>query len=94
MEWLWKGRLPVGCGMVLSGPVACNKSNAAIAFAACVHANVRLLRRLGAADLEKFARHPERDHSVTVADYVGMMSKHGPNHLEQIERLKKEATGK
>ncbi|MFZ1916586.1 MAG: DinB family protein [Terriglobales bacterium] len=58
------------------------------------HANVRLLRRLGAADLEKFARHPERDHPVTVADYVGMMSKHGPNHLEQIERLKKEATGK
>lgn len=36
VEWLWKGRLPVGCGMVLSGPVACNKSTAALAFAACV----------------------------------------------------------
>lgn len=58
------------------------------------HSNVRLLRRLKAADLQKSARHPELDHRVTVGDYVGMMSKHGPNHLEQIERLKKDATGK
>jgi hypothetical protein len=58
------------------------------------HANVRLLRRLKSADLLKSARHPELDHRVTVADYVRMMSKHGPNHLEQIERLKKEAAGK
>ena len=58
------------------------------------HANVRLLRRLKVEDLQKSARHPELDHRVTVADYVGMMSKHGPNHLEQIERLKKEAIGK
>jgi len=55
------------------------------------HANVRLLRRLKAVDLLKSARHPELDHKVTVADYVRMMSKHGPNHLEQIERLEKEA---
>jgi hypothetical protein len=40
------------------------------------------------------ARHPELDYPVTVGDYVRMMSKHGPNHLEQIERLKKEAAGK
>jgi hypothetical protein len=58
------------------------------------HANVRLLRRLKAEDLRKSARHPELDHRVTVEDYVQMMSKHGPNHLEQIERMKKEATGK
>jgi hypothetical protein len=58
------------------------------------HANVRLLRRLKAVDLQKSARHPELDHRVTVADYVQMMSKHGPNHLEQIERLKKEAIEK
>ena len=58
------------------------------------YANVRLLRRLKAEDLRKSARHPELDHRVTVGDYVQMMSKHGPNHLEQIERLKKEATGK
>jgi hypothetical protein len=57
------------------------------------HANLRLLRRLKVDDLQKSARHPEIDHPVTVADYVQMMSKHGPNHLEQIERLKKEATG-
>ncbi len=58
------------------------------------HANVGLLRRLKAVDLQKSARHPELDHRVTVGDYVGMMAKHGPNHLEQIERLKKEATEK
>ena len=55
------------------------------------HANVRLLRRLKVADLAKSARHPELDHRVTVADYVQMMSKHGPNHVEQIEKLKREA---
>jgi DinB superfamily len=53
------------------------------------HANVRLLRRLKEGDLRKAARHPELDYPVTVADYVRMMSKHGPNHLEQIDRLKK-----
>jgi hypothetical protein len=58
------------------------------------HANVGLLLRLKPEDLQKSARHPELDHRVTVADYVQMMSKHGPNHLAQIERLKKEATGK
>jgi hypothetical protein len=57
------------------------------------HANLRLLRRLKVDDLQKSARHPELDRPVTVADYVQMLSKHGPNHLEQIERLKKEATG-
>jgi uncharacterized damage-inducible protein DinB len=57
------------------------------------HANVRLLRRLKAEDLKKSARHPELDHRVTVADYVQMMSKHGPNHVEQIEKLKREAMG-
>jgi len=55
------------------------------------HANIQLLRRLKTADLQKSARHPEKDHPVTVADYVQMMAKHGPNHLEQIERLKKAA---
>lgn len=56
------------------------------------HANVRMLRRLKAADLDKSARHPELDHRVTVADYVQMMSTHGPNHLQQIELLTKEST--
>lgn len=58
------------------------------------HADVRLLRRLKAEDLLKSACHPELEHRVTVGDYVRMMSKHGPNHLEQIDRLKKEAAGK
>jgi hypothetical protein len=53
------------------------------------HANVGLLRRLNAEGLQKSARHPELDHRVTVADYVRMMAKHGPNHLEQIEQSMK-----
>jgi len=55
------------------------------------HHNLQLLRRLKAADLEKGAFHPEHKRKVTVAEIVGMMAKHGPNHLEQIERLKREA---
>lgn len=55
------------------------------------YSNVRLLRRLKAADLEKGAFHPEHKRKVTVAEYIGMMVGHGPNHLEQIERLKKAA---
>ena len=58
------------------------------------HANVQLLRRLKLDDLQKSARHPELVQRVTVADYVQMLSKHGPNHLEQIERLKREAIAK
>ncbi|MFZ3264227.1 MAG: DinB family protein [Terriglobales bacterium] len=58
------------------------------------HANVRALRPLKVEDLQKSARHPKLDHRVTVGDYVGKTAKHGPNHLEQIERLKKEAAGK
>jgi uncharacterized damage-inducible protein DinB len=58
------------------------------------HANVRMLRRVKEAELEKSARHPELDRRVTVADYVQMMSKHGPNHLQQIEQLKKAASAR
>lgn len=52
------------------------------------------LRRLKARELQESARHPELDQRVTVGDYVSMMSKHRPNHLEQIERVKKEVIGK
>jgi hypothetical protein len=55
------------------------------------HHNLQLLRRLKPADLDKDAFHPEHKRKVTVAEIVGMMAKHGPNHLEQIERLKREA---
>ena len=55
------------------------------------HANLQLLRRLNIAELEKSAYHPEKKAQVTVAEIVQMMSKHGPNHLEQIEKLKKQA---
>jgi hypothetical protein len=54
------------------------------------HHNLQLLRRLKPADLDKGAFHPEHKRKVTVADIVGMMSGHGPNHLEQIERIKRE----
>ena len=55
------------------------------------HHNLNLLRRLRAQDMEKSAFHPELNRQVTLGEYVEKMSTHGPNHLEQIERLKKEA---
>jgi hypothetical protein len=55
------------------------------------HHNLRLLRRLQPGDLEKSAFHPEHKQQVTVASLVEKMSGHGASHLEQIERLKKEA---
>jgi hypothetical protein len=55
------------------------------------HHNLRLLRRIKPADLEKSAYHPELKRDVTVADIVEQMAGHGVNHLEQIERLKKQA---
>src|SRR5690348_13393882 len=55
------------------------------------HATLQLLRRIKVSDLDKSARHPEKPQPVTVAHYLQMMSKHGPNHLEQIEKLKKAA---
>ena len=58
------------------------------------HANLRLLRRLKPADLTKSAFHPELQREVTVAEMIEKMSGHGAGHLQQIERLKKESTGK
>ena len=55
------------------------------------HHNLRLLRRLKPADLEKSAFHPEYKQDMTVAVMVERMGGHGANHLAQIERLKKEA---
>jgi uncharacterized damage-inducible protein DinB len=56
-------------------------------------ANLRVLRRLMPADLDKGGFHPEHKRKVTVAEIVEMMAKHGPSHLEQIERLKQMAGG-
>ena len=55
------------------------------------HHNLRLLRRMKPDDLAKSAYHPELKRDVTVAEMVEQMADHGPNHLEQIERLKKQA---
>jgi hypothetical protein len=52
---------------------------------------LQLLRRLKLEDLEKSAYHPELKKGVTLEKYVEMMSGHGANHLQQIERLKKDA---
>jgi hypothetical protein len=49
-----------------------------------------LLRRIDAADLDKGAFHPELNRKITLGEMVGMLARHGPNHLEQIERLKKQ----
>ncbi len=54
------------------------------------HHTLQLLRRLKLGDLGKSAYHPELKHDVTVAEYVEKMGTHGANHLQQIERLKKQ----
>jgi hypothetical protein len=58
------------------------------------HATVQLLKRLKVEDLEKSAFHPELKGPLTIANMVERLSAHGPNHLQQIERLKKEVTNK
>src|SRR5580700_7213140 len=55
------------------------------------HHNLQLLRRLKPGDLEKSAYHPELKHDVTEAEYIEKMGTHGANHLQQIERLKKQS---
>jgi len=55
------------------------------------HHNLRVLRRMKTEDLAKGAYHPELKRDVTVAEIVKQMAGHGSNHLEQIERLKKQA---
>jgi DinB superfamily len=55
------------------------------------HHNLQLLRRIKPQDLDKSAFHPELQTNVTLAEYVARMGTHGANHLEQIERLKKQA---
>jgi uncharacterized damage-inducible protein DinB len=54
-------------------------------------ANIRLLRRATEADLSKGGFHPELNRVLTVGEIVERVSKHDPNHLQQIERLKKQA---
>ncbi len=56
--------------------------------------NLRLLRRLKPGDFEKGAFHPELNRKHKVAEILERMAKHGPNHLEQIEKLKRAAVGK
>ncbi len=58
------------------------------------HSNLRLLQRLKPADLSKSAYHPETKENFTVAQLIERMAVHGTSHLEQIERLKKEAKGR
>lgn len=53
--------------------------------------NLQLLRRIKPEDLKNSAYHPELKKEVALEKYVEMMSGHGANHLQQIERLKKEA---
>ena len=55
------------------------------------HHNLNLLRRVNEDDLEKGAFHPELNRKVSLAEMVSMLAGHGPNHLEQIERIKKQA---
>ncbi|HLK34148.1 MAG TPA: DinB family protein [Terriglobales bacterium] len=54
-------------------------------------ANLRVLRRLKPADLDKGGFHPEHKRKVTIAEMTENLAKHGASHLEQIERLKQMA---
>ena len=56
------------------------------------HHTLQLLRRIQLADLDKTAFHPELQKNVNVAEYIQRLSAHGANHLQQIERLKKETS--
>jgi hypothetical protein len=56
------------------------------------HHNLQLLRRLKLDDLGKSAYHPELKRDVTLSEYVENMGTHGANHLQQIERLKKQVS--
>ncbi len=53
------------------------------------HHNLRLLRRMQIGDLNKSGFHPERNKQVTLEEMIRYWVGHGPNHLAQIERLKK-----
>jgi hypothetical protein len=55
------------------------------------HHTLQLLRRIKPQDLDKMAFHPELQKNVTVAEYIDRIGTHGANHLQQIERLKKQS---
>jgi len=55
------------------------------------HHTLQLLRRIKLEDLDKTAFHPELQKNVTVAEYIERIGTHGANHLQQIERLKKQS---
>jgi hypothetical protein len=61
------------------------------AYQTARRANVRLLRRLEATDLDQGAFHPEKGRKVTLEELIGMMVIHDPNHAAQIERLGEQA---
>jgi uncharacterized damage-inducible protein DinB len=52
--------------------------------------SLRLLRRIQVGELDKSGFHPEKNRQVTLAEIVQYWVGHGPNHIAQIERLKKE----
>ena len=58
------------------------------------HHNLRMLRRAKPNDFSKSAYHPELQREVTVAEIVERMGGHGTGHLQQIEKLKRQAGGK
>jgi len=60
------------------------------AFRVARKANLRLLRRVSEADLQKGGFHPELKRVHTVAEIIQRLAAHDPNHLGQIERLKQQ----
>ncbi len=58
------------------------------------HANLQILRRIKLTDLNKSAYHPELKKDLALWEIVERLDVHSANHLQQIERLKKEAARK
>jgi uncharacterized damage-inducible protein DinB len=52
--------------------------------------NLRILRRATPEAFAKSGYHPERNRQVTLEEMFQYWVNHGPNHIAQIERLKKE----
>jgi DinB family protein len=73
------------------GYLECKPEELLEQFRVARRANVRLLRRVKEADLARGGYHPELKRVLTVGEIIERVSKHDPNHLGQIEKLKGQA---
>lgn len=62
-------------------------------YAASRRGNLRVLNLVSPDQLERGGYHPELGRQVTLAEWIDRVRRHDANHLAQIERLKREASG-